>query len=44
MIIFTDLRLVHDEDVLDKSNYPIELFNCRLKRKICYACKIYYAK
>jgi hypothetical protein len=44
MIVFTDLRLMNEKDVKNKEFYPIETYNCRLKRKICNACKIFFAK
>ena len=44
MLIFTDLRFLSNNDSIQKNEYPIEIYNCTLKRKLCSACKIFYAK
>jgi snRNA-activating protein complex subunit 3 len=44
IIIFTDMRLFHNEDPKNKNLYPIHTFQSRIKRKKCRICDIYSAK
>ena len=38
MVVFNNIRMVNPTDNLFPSNYPIQIFQNKIKRRKCYAC------
>lgn len=44
LVVFTSLRLISDNDNINKHAYPIHTFQSKIRRKKCKICDIYPAK
>ncbi|XP_068695251.1 snRNA-activating protein complex subunit 3-like [Montipora foliosa] len=44
LMIFTDLRLLHADDELNATEYPLQVFKHRGKRLRCRVCDVYTAR
>jgi len=38
------MRMLHNQDIQNKKRYPVQTFQCKIRRRKCRICDIYPAK
>jgi len=44
IMVFEEVRRIDNRDILAKKEYPLHVFQCKVRRKKCMICNIYVAK